>query len=193
MGVLYLLWAAALAAVAAGHARQRAPMRMSVTRAKARHLTRSHMLRAAIATTLCPRPAAARDCFVVTAGARATIRETLENYERSQDPSNLRPVAKDLMRQGGPLRECLDSASRLEALPEATRFHARDAMEYIASVVEFDAFDKLTKEYEPKASQMYTPQKLSYSLRAFEAADRELNLFAFGLRQAVGAGNGYYR
>ena len=192
MGVLCLLWAAALAAVAAGHARQRAPMRMSAKIA-ARHLTRSHMLRAAIATTLCPRPAAARDCFVVTAGARATIRETLDNYERSQDPSNLRPVAKDLMRQGGPLRECLDSASRLEALPEATRFHARDAMEYIASVVEFDAFDKLTKEYEPKASQMYTPQKLSYSLRAFEAADRELNLFAFGLRQAVGAGNGYYR
>jgi hypothetical protein len=186
MGVLYLLWAAALAAVAAGHARQRAKI-------AARHLTRSHVLRAAIATTLCPRPAAARDCFVVTAGARATIRETLDNYERSQDPSNLRPVAKDLMRQGGPLRECLDSASRLEALPEATRFHARDAMEYIASVVEFDAFDKLTKEYEPKASQMYTPQKLSYSLRAFEAADRELNLFAFGLRQAVGAGNGYYR
>ena len=143
-----LLWAAALAAVAAGHARQRAPMRMSATRAKIAaghlreyahttlntHLTRSHMLRAAIATTLCPRPAAARDCFAVTAGARATIRETLDNYERSQDPSNLRPVAKDLMRQGGPLRECLDSASRLEALPEATRFHARDAMEYIASV-----------------------------------------------------------
>ena len=131
MGVLYLLWAAALAAVAAGHARQRAPRMRKIA---ARHLTRSHMLRAAIATTLCPRPAAARDCFVVTAGARATIRETLDNYERSQDPSNLRPVAKDLMRQGGPLRECLDSASRLEALPEATRFHARDAMEYIASV-----------------------------------------------------------
>ena len=158
MGVLDLLWAATFAAVAAGHARQRAPMRMSATRAKiARHLTRSHVLRAAIATTLCPRPAAARDCFVVTAGARATIRETLDNYERSQDPSNLRPVAKDLMRQGGPLRECLDSASRLEALPEATRFHARDAMEYIASVGAGVGASAFGRRRIPRRSSSSTP------------------------------------
>ena len=160
MGVLYLLWAAALAAVAAGHARQRAPMRMTLNTQQhpnSQHLTRSHMLRAAIATTLCPRPAAARDCFVVTAGARATIRETLDNYERSQDPSNLRPVAKDLMRQGGPLRECLDSASRLEALPEATRFHARDAMEYIASVGAGVGASAFGRRRIPRRSSSSTP------------------------------------
>jgi len=54
--------------------------------------------------------------------------------------------------------------------------------------VEFDAFDKLTKTHEPKASQRYTPAKLDYSLRAYEAADRELGLFAFGLRRARGGG-----
>ena len=57
-------------------------------------------------------------------------------------------------------------------------------MEYTASVVEFDAFDKLSKEYEPKASQRYNSREREYSRRAFEAADRELRAFIFGARRS---------
>lgn len=54
---------------------------------------------------------------------------------------------------------------------------------YTASVVEFDAFDRLWKTNQPKQSlTQLTPGGLAYSRRAFEAADRELGLFVFGLR-----------
>ena len=49
--------------------------------------------------------------------------------------------------------------------------------------MEFDAFDKLSKEYEPKASQRYPAAAKEYSRKAFEAADRELGLFIFGVRR----------
>lgn len=152
-------------------------------------MPRAPLLRGAaaafVASKIAPAPANAYpDCLAATAGARERIRETLDAYEATRDPAPLRPAAKDLMREDGAFRVCLTEASRRSALDEATRYHARDALEYIASVVEFDAFDKLTKAYEPKASQRYTPAKVDYSLGALRAADRELGLFAFGVRRA---------
>ena len=167
---------------------------LSVAGAYRTALSRSVFLRRAAAfgtaalTVSSPAPGRAADCLAIVAGARQTIQDTLHSYDESLDPAILRPVSKDLMRQGGSLRTCLTDASRLEVLDERTRDHARDAMEYIASVVEFDAFDKLTKDYEPKAAQMYTKEKLDYSLRAFQAADRELGLFAFGFRRVLSDG-----
>lgn len=84
----------------------------------------------------------------------------------------MRPMVKSLLQ--GPLRGCLQTAALAN---DAYAPHARDALEYLATVVEFDAFDKLTKEYEPKQANAYTPAKIDYSLRALRAADRELGLW----------------
>ena len=71
----------------------------------------------------------------------------------------------------------------VEQLDEATRNHARDALEYAASVVEFDAFDRVWKTSQPKQSlTQYTAEGLQYSKKALEAVDRELGLFVFGCK-----------
>ena len=71
-----------------------------------------------------------------------------------------------------------------DQLDEATRNHARDALEYAASVVEFDAFDRVWKTSQPKQSPyaVCLPWRTQYSKRALEAVDRELGLFVFGCK-----------
>lgn len=115
-----------------------------------------------------PAPAFADACPV--AEARETIATLVERVEETGDPKELRPTAKALV--NGRLGACIDRSNP----------HGRDAIEYLASVVEFDAFDKLTKNYEPKRALMYTPAKIDYSLRAFRAASRELYLYLFERR-----------
>ncbi|KAJ1461859.1 hypothetical protein M885DRAFT_507021 [Pelagophyceae sp. CCMP2097] len=112
------------------------------------------------------------DCLETARRARTDIQDLLEFFEETKDPSPLRPTAKAIL--NGPLRGCLNDAV---ARGDAAAPHARDALEFIATVVEFDAYDKLTKEYEPKSSQVYTPAKIEYSLKALRAADRELASF----------------
>ena len=52
-----------------------------------------------------------------------------------------------------------------------------------ASVVEFDAFDRVWKTSQPKQSlTQYTAEGLQYSKKALEAVDRELGLFVFGCK-----------
>ena len=107
------------------------------------------------------------------AEARDTIAALVERVEETGAPKDLRPTAKALVT--GRLGQCI----------ARTNPHGRDAIEYIASVVEFDAFDKLTKDYEPKRALMYTPAKIQYSLRAYRAASRELYLYLFDRRQLI--------
>ncbi|CAM9688666.1 unnamed protein product [Chrysoparadoxa australica] len=58
---------------------------------------------------------------------------------------------------------------------EASIEKGREAVEYLASVVEYDAFDKLKKDYTSTvALRTLTPEKLLYSQRCLEAADSRL-------------------
>ena len=150
-------------------------------------LSRSHLLRAfggAMITTL-PLRADAVDCLGEAEKAQRLIRTTLAIYAEDGDPAPLRPVAKTIAKPDSPLRQCLERAYYLpsDQLDEATRNHARDALEYAASVVEFDAFDRVWKTSQPKQSlTQYTAEGLQYSKRALEAVDRELGLFVFGCK-----------
>ena len=118
------------------------------------------------------------ECSAVATEARAKIASVVKAAQ-DNDVSALRPTAKVLL-QKGDLRSCLEAAARG---PDANLAdHAQNALEYIASVVEFDAFDKLTKDYQPKASQAYSREKIDFSLRAYGAADRELVSYIFLLK-----------
>ena len=139
----------------------------------------------ALVTTLAPRRADAVDCLGEAEKAQRLIRTTLAIYADDGDPAPLRPVAKTIAKPDSPLRQCLERAYYLpnDQLDEATRNHARDALEYAASVVEFDAFDRVWKTSQPKQSlTQYTAEGLQYSKRALEAVDRELGLFVFGCK-----------
>lgn len=113
------------------------------------------------------------DCITSCRDAREKIAATIAEVEATGKPTLMRPMVKSLLSQGE-LRGCLSQAARAH---DAYASHARDALEYLATVVEFDAFDKLTKDYQPKQAEVYTPAKLEYSLRALRAADRELRLW----------------
>ena len=148
-------------------------------------LSRKALLQAFLATTLAPRRAGAVDCLGEAEKAQRLIRTTLAIYADDGDPAPLRPVAKTIAKPDSPLRQCLERAYYLpnDQLDETTRNHARDALEYAASVVEFDAFDRVWKTSQPKQSlTQYTPDGLAYSKRALEAVDRELGLFVFGCK-----------
>ena len=148
-------------------------------------LSRKALLQAFLATTLAPRRANAVDCLGEAEKAQRLIRTTLAIYADDGDPAPLRPVAKTMAKPDSPLRQCLERAYYLpnDQLDEATRNHARDALEYAASVVEFDAFDRVWKTSQPKQSlTQYTAEGLQYSKRALEAVDRELGLFVFGCK-----------
>ena len=151
-------------------------------------LSRSRLLRAfggALVTTLAPRNADAVDCLGEAEKAQRLIRTTLAIYAEDGDPAPLRPVAKTIAKPESPLRQCLERAYYLpnDQLDETTRNHARDALEYAASVVEFDAFDRVWKTSQPKQSlTQYTSEGLTYSKKALEAVDRELGLFVFGCK-----------
>jgi len=152
-------------------------------------LSRSRLLHAfggALVTTLAaPRSVGAVDCLGEAEKAQGLIRKTLAQYAIDKDPTPLRPVAKTIAKPESPLRQCLERAYRLpdDQLDEKTRTHAKDAMEYAASVIEFDAFDRVWKSTQSKQSlSQYTPEGLAYSKKAFEAVDRELGLFVFGCR-----------
>ena len=150
-------------------------------------LSRSHLLRAfggAMITTL-PLRADAVDCLGEAEKAQRLIRTTLAIYAEDGDPAPLRPVAKTIAKPESPLRQCLERAYYMsnDQLDETTRNHARDALEYAASVVEFDAFDRVWKTSQPKQSlTQYTAEGLQYSKKALEAVDRELGLFVFGCK-----------
>ena len=148
-------------------------------------LSRKALLQAFLITTLAPRRADAVDCLGEAEKAQRLIRTTLAIYADDGDPAPLRPVAKTIAKPDSPLRQCLERAYYLpnDQLDEATRNHARDALEYAASVVEFDAFDRVWKTSQPKQSlTQYTAEGLQYSKRALEAVDRELGLFVFGCK-----------
>ena len=57
---------------------------------------------------------------------------------------------------------------------EAARVHARDAVEYLASVVEFDGFDDLDSKRAGRTTRVatatYTPAKLDFTGKALRAA-----------------------
>ena len=113
--------------------------------------------------TLAPRRADAVDCLGEAEKAQRFIRTTLAIYADDGDPAPLRPVAKTIAKPDSPFRQCLERAYYLpnDQLDEATRNHARDALEYAASVVEFDAFDRVWKTSQPKQSlTQYTAEGL---------------------------------
>ena len=148
-------------------------------------LSRKALLQAFVVTTLAPRRADAVDCLGEAEKAQRLIRTTLAIYADDGDPAPLRPVAKTIAKPDSPLRQCLERAYYLpnDQLDETTRNHARDALEYAASVVEFDAFDRVWKTSQPKQSlTQYTAEGLQYSKKALEAVDRELGLFVFGCK-----------
>ena len=182
-----LLFFAACTACAAlsSSTRQRSSTRRRRTELSTPTLSRKALLQAFLATTLAPRRADAVDCLGEAEKAQRLIRTTLAIYSEDGDPTPLRPVAKTIAKPDSPLRQCLERAYYLpnDQLDEATRNHARDALEYAASVVEFDAFDRVWKTSQPKQSlTQYTAEGLQYSKRALEAVDRELGLFVFGCK-----------
>ena len=165
--------------------RHRSPTRRRRTELSTPTLSRKALLQAFLATTLAPRRADAVDCLGEAEKAQRLIRTTLAIYADDGDPAPLRPVAKTIAKPDSPLRQCLERAYYLpnDQLDETTRNHARDALEYAASVVEFDAFDRVWKTSQPKQSlTQYTAEGLQYSKRALEAVDRELGLFVFGCK-----------
>ena len=173
-----LALAACSAALSSGRRRPATPVARPT-------LSRKALLQAFLATTLAPRRADAVDCLGEAEKAQRLIRTTLAIYADDGDPAPLRPVAKTIAKPDSPLRQCLERAYYLsnDQLDEATRNHARDALEYAASVVEFDAFDRVWKTSQPKQSlTQYTAEGLQYSKRALEAVDRELGLFVFGCK-----------
>ena len=125
-------------------------------------LSRKALLQAFVVTTLAPRRADAVDCLGEAEKAQRLIRTTLAIYADDGDPAPLRPVAKTIAKPDSPLRQCLERAYYLpnDQLDETTRNHARDALEYAASVVEFDAFDRVWKTSQPKQSlTQYTSRR----------------------------------
>lgn len=60
---------------------------------------------------------------------------------------------------------------------EEARVHARSALEYLASVVEFDGFDDFDYNYEGKFAREASVDKLVYCRRAVQAARTELGRF----------------
>ena len=183
---LLALAACTACAALSSSARQRSPTRRRRTELGTPTLSRKTLLQAFLATTLAaPRRADAVDCLGEAEKAQRLIRTTLVIYADDGDPAPLRPVAKTIAKPDSPLRQCLERAYYLpnDQLDEATRNHARDALEYAASVVEFDAFDRVWKTSQPKQSlTQYTAEGLQYSKRALEAVDRELGLFVFGCK-----------
>ncbi len=173
-----LALAACSAALSSGRRRPATPIARPT-------LSRKALLQAFLVTTLAPRRADAVDCLGEAEKAQRLIRTTLAIYADDGDPAPLRPVAKTIAKPDSPLRQCLERAYYLsnDQLDETTRNHARDALEYAASVVEFDAFDRVWKTSQPKQSlTQYTAEGLQYSKRALEAVDRELGLFVFGCK-----------
>ena len=182
---LLALAACTACAALSSSARQRSPTRRRRTELGTPTLSRKALLQAFVATTLAPRNANAVDCLGEAEKAQRLIRTTLAIYAEDGDPAPLRPVAKTIAKPESPLRQCLERAYYLsnDQLDEATRNHARDALEYAASVVEFDAFDRVWKTSQPKQSlTQYTAEGLQYSKKALEAVDRELGLFVFGCK-----------
>ena len=177
-----------LLALAACSAALSSGRRRPATPADARHptLSRKALLQAFVVTTLAPRRAGAVDCLGEAEKAQRLIRTTLAIYADDGDPAPLRPVAKTIAKPDSPLRQCLERAYYLpnDQLDEATRNHARDALEYAASVVEFDAFDRVWKTSQPKQSlTQYTAVWASVLSQVIaEAVDRELGLFVFGCK-----------
>ena len=175
--------------------RHRSPTRRRRTGLSTPTLSRKALLQAFVATTLAPRNANAVDCLGEAEKAQRLIRTTLAIYAEDGDPAPLRPVAKTIAKPESPLRQCLERAYYLsnDQLDETTRNHARDALEYAASVVEFDAFDRVWKTSQPKQSlTQYTAEGLQYSKKALEAVDRELGLFVFGCKVKGRSYFGYY-
>ena len=128
-----------------------------------RTMPRSRWLRAAVGTAalVIPREAGAVDCLGEAEKAQGLIRKTLAQYAIDRDPTPLRTVAKTIAKPESPLRQCLERAYRLpdDQLDEKTRTHAKDAMEYAASVIEFDAFDRVWKSTQSKQSlSQYNPR-----------------------------------
>jgi len=109
------------------------------------------------------------DCEEAALAGRRKIAVAVTLATEKGDPQSLRPTAKALLK--GPLGRCLEEAGPGDG---ALARHARNAREYIATVVEFDAYDKLWKDHQSKASTRYTKEKVDYSVRAYGAADREL-------------------
>ena len=181
MRLRLLAWSALLqrcAALSSGRRRPATPVARPT-------LSRKALLQAFVVTTLAPRNADAVDCLGEAEKAQRLIRTTLAIYAEDGDPAPLRPVAKTIAKPESPLRQCLERAYYLsnDQLDETTRNHARDALEYAASVVEFDAFDRVWKTSQPKQSlTQYTAEGLQYSKKALEAVDRELGLFVFGCK-----------
>eukprot|EP00611_Tribonema_gayanum_P029485 TRINITY_DN78_c2_g1_i2.p1 TRINITY_DN78_c2_g1~~TRINITY_DN78_c2_g1_i2.p1 ORF type:complete len:266 (-),score=93.87 TRINITY_DN78_c2_g1_i2:492-1226(-) len=61
---------------------------------------------------------------------------------------------------------------------EGAQDRARDAVEYLASVVEFDAWDRFKKDYTSSvAINNMTPEKLKFMAQALQAAVRELDAY----------------
>ena len=182
---LLALAACTACAALSSSARHRSPTRRRRTELGTPTLSRKTLLQAFLATTLAPRRADAVDCLGEAEKAQRLIRTTLAIYADDGDPAPLRPVAKTIAKPDSPLRQCLERAYYLPSaqLDETTRNHARDALEYAASVVEFDAFDRVWKTSQPKQSlTQYTAEGLQYSKRALEAVERELGLFVFGCK-----------
>ena len=103
--------------------------------------------------------------------AAKTILNTYRLYDAVRAAAGYLPTkAASGMNQG---------SKRKENPQQAARDHGFAAVEFLASVVEFDGFDDLTLEGEGKyARAAPTPQKLAYALAAMRGARAELKAFA---------------
>mmetsp|Transcript_15378 Transcript_15378/g.22843 ORF Transcript_15378/g.22843 Transcript_15378/m.22843 type:complete len:226 (+) Transcript_15378:39-716(+) len=104
-------------------------------------------------------------------------REGASLLERDLRKNRRIEVCREVVKQivvGLDLKRNLTEGSyylRDENASSAAREFARDAVEYLASVVEFDAFDKLQKSYTSNAAQStMNDEKLEFIINALDAA-----------------------
>ncbi|CAM9844540.1 unnamed protein product, partial [Choristocarpus tenellus] len=119
-------------------------------------------------------------CLVNVVNARETSRMLEIDLGRGDRIQECRGLVKAVLR-GLELKECVKDASLY--LPEGRKRQAaldagRDGIEYLASAVEFDAWDKLDKEFTSNvALRNMTPDNVQFVRMALDAAGTCLDSF----------------
>lgn len=121
-----------------------------------------------------------RFCLVNVVRARETARLLEADLMKGSRMEESRGVVKTILKAYD-LRENAYQGVRYlsgDRAQNQAKEIGRDAVEYLASVVEFDAFDKIKKDYTSTiAINMMTPEKLDFTIQALHAAVLKLDQY----------------
>ncbi|CAM9584230.1 unnamed protein product [Discosporangium mesarthrocarpum] len=119
-------------------------------------------------------------CLTNVVNAKESARQLEADLAKGNLTQECRGMVKGILR--GELRECVKDAPRY--LPEGggkrqvALESGRDAVEYMATVVEFDAWDKLDKEFTSNvALRNMTPENVFFVRQALTAAVSSMDKF----------------